>query len=165
MGSQRVRHTSHKTYINEQKWLCYNKSLFQRQKGWIWLQAVLSNSSIAASQTKNLKISSGHRKQYKQVKLVINRSVLSDSLWPHGLQPTRLLRPWNFPGKSTGGGCHFLLQGIFPTQESNPGLPHCRQTLNCLSHQGSREAYKLSSIPYIYNLCCCTKGGICPMKI
>ena len=34
--------------------------------------------------------------------------------------------------------CHFLLQGIFPTQGSNPGLPHCRQTLYRLSHQGSR---------------------------
>ena len=42
-----------------------------------------------------------------------------------------------FPGKSTGVGCHFLLQGIFPTQGSNPGLPHCRQTLYHLSYQGS----------------------------
>ena len=41
---------------------------------------------------------------------------------------TRLLRPWNFLGKSTGAGCHFFLQGIFLTQGSNPGLPHCRQT-------------------------------------
>ena len=56
----------------------------------------------------------------------------------HGrLQPTRLLRPWDFPGKSTGVGCHFLLQRIFLTQGSNPGLPHCRQTLYHLSHQGS----------------------------
>ena len=43
--------------------------------------------------------------------------------------PARLLRPWNFPGKNTGVGCHFLLQGIFPTQGLNPGLPLCRQTL------------------------------------
>ena len=50
---------------------------------------------------------------------------------------TRLLHPWDFLGKSTGVGCHFLLQGIFPTQGSNPGLPHCRQTLYCLSHQES----------------------------
>ena len=40
-----------------------------------------------------------------------------------------LLCPWDFPGKSTGVGCHFLLQGIFPTQGSNLGLPHCRQML------------------------------------
>ena len=52
-----------------------------------------------------------------------------DSLRPHGLQPHRLLCPWDFPGKSIGVGCHFLLQGIFPTQGLNPGLPHCRQTL------------------------------------
>ena len=38
-------------------------------------------------------------------------------------RPTRLPRPWDFPGKGTGVGCHFLLQGIFPTQGSNPGLP------------------------------------------
>ena len=41
---------------------------------------------------------------------------------------------WDFPGESTGVGCHFLLQGIFPTQGSNLGLPHCRQTLYHLSH-------------------------------
>ena len=40
-----------------------------------------------------------------------SRSVVSDSLRPHGLQPTRLLHPWDFPGKSTGVGCHCLLQG------------------------------------------------------
>ena len=62
---------------------------------------------------------------------------MSDSLWPHGLSPTRLLHPWDFPGKSTGVGCHFLLQMIFLNQGSSPGLPHWRQTLYCLSHQES----------------------------
>ena len=41
---------------------------------------------------------------------------MSSSLQPHGLQPARLLCKWDFPGKSTGVGCHFHLQGIFPTQ-------------------------------------------------
>ena len=41
------------------------------------------------------------------------------------------------PGKNAGAGCHALLQGIFPTQGSKPGLPHCRQILYHLSHQGS----------------------------
>ena len=41
------------------------------------------------------------------------------------------------PGKNTGMGCHALLQGIFPTQGVNPGLPHCRQILYHLSHWGS----------------------------
>ena len=39
-----------------------------------------------------------------------SRSVISHSYWPHGLQPTRLLRPWDFPGKSSGVGCHCLLR-------------------------------------------------------
>ena len=43
---------------------------------------------------------------------------------------------WDSPGKNTRVGCHVLLQGIFSTQGSNPGLPHCRQTLYPLSHQG-----------------------------
>ena len=46
-----------------------------------------------------------------------------------------LLHPWDFPGKNTGVGCHFLLQGIFLTQGSNLGLLNCRQTLYHLSHQ------------------------------
>ena len=50
---------------------------------------------------------------------------------------TRLLHPWDFLGKSAGVGCHFLLQGIFLTQGSNPDLLHCTQTLYPLSHQGS----------------------------
>ena len=48
---------------------------------------------------------------------------------PHGLQPARLLCPWDFPGQNTGVGRHALLQGIFLTQGSNSGLPHCRQIL------------------------------------
>ena len=50
----------------------------------------------------------------------------------------RLLHPWNFPGKSIEVAFHFLLQGIFPTQGSNLGLPRCRQMLFPLSHQGSQ---------------------------
>ena len=46
--------------------------------------------------------------------------VLSNSLWPRGLWPTRILCPWDFSGKNTGVGCPFLLQGIFLTQGLNP---------------------------------------------
>ena len=59
----------------------------------------------------------------------VSHSVVPDSLWHHGLQPTRLLCPWDFPDKSTEMASHFLLQGIFPTLGSNPGLLHCRQIL------------------------------------
>ena len=59
-------------------------------------------------------------------------SVVSDSLRPHGLYS-----PWNSPGQNTGVGSHSLLQGIFPTLGSNPGLPHCKWILYQLSHKGS----------------------------
>ena len=63
----------------------------------------------------------------------VSCSVMSHSFCP----ALRLLCPWDSPGKNTGVGCHFLLQGIFLTQGLNPGLLHCRQILHCLSHQGS----------------------------
>ena len=71
---------------------------------------------------------------------MLSCSVVSNSLRFHGLYPTRLLCPWDFPGKNTGVGCYFLLQGIFPTQGSNPCLLHLLHwqvdTLP-LSHLGS----------------------------
>ena len=58
----------------------------------------------------------------------------------YGLQPVRPLCPWNCPGKNTEAGCHFLLQGIFPTQGSNPCL--LRQTwVSCVSCIGRRILY------------------------
>ena len=59
-------------------------------------------------------------------------SVVSNSLWPHGLHSS-----WNSPGQNIGVGSCCLLQGIFPTQGSNPGLLHCRQILYQLNCQGS----------------------------
>ena len=53
---------------------------------------------------------------------------------------------WDFPGNNTGVGCHFLLQGIFPTQGSNPGLPHCRQML--LPSEPPGKSLLLSSNTY-----------------
>ena len=73
-------------------------------------------------------------------------SVVSDSLWPHGLYSL-----WNSLGQNTGVGSLSLLQGIFPTQGSNPGLLHCKWILYQLSHKGSPRilewvAYPFSSI-------------------
>ena len=56
---------------------------------------------------------------------------------PVDYSPPKLLCPWNSPGKNTGVGCHFLLQGIFLTQGLNPDLLHCRQILYHMRHQGS----------------------------
>ena len=84
-------------------------------------------------------------------------SVMSDSLWPYGLQPTRLLCPWASPGKNTGAGCHALLQRIFLIQESNlsflrllhqqagslPLAPPGKSLYSCTSHLCSGIAFLL----------------------
>ena len=74
-----------------------------------------------------------------------SHSVMSNSLWPHGLYSPR-----NSLGQNTGIGDLSLLQGIFPNQGTNPGLPHCMQILYQLSYQGSPKilewvAYPVSS--------------------
>ena len=79
------------------------------------------------------------RQEY--LKVSISRSVVPNSLWPHGLQPTKLLCPLDFPGKDTGVDCHFFLQGIFPTQGSNPHFLHCRQIIYQLSYKGRVGCY------------------------
>ena len=73
---------------------------------------------------------------YSRLRLCFVQSWL---LWPHRLEPARLLCPWDSPGKKTQVGCHFLLRGIFPTQGSNPGLLHCRhiQREYCLCQSDS----------------------------
>ena len=77
------------------------------------------------------------RKKLYKFSTIFFQKKKAGGIFHNSQQPTRLLSPWNFPGKSTGLGCHFLLQGIFPTQGLNLGLPHCRQTLYRLSHRGS----------------------------
>ena len=75
------------------------------------------------------------------VVVVICVCVCGQSLSPVGLfvtlWATRLLCLWDSPGKNTGVGCHFLLQGIFPTQGSNLHLLHCQADSLPLSHLGS----------------------------
>ena len=59
-----------------------------------------------------------------------------------------LCSPWNSPGQNNGMGSCSLLQGIFPTQGSNPGLPHCRQILYQLSHKGSPGILEWVAYPF-----------------
>ena len=85
---------------------------------------------------------------------MLSCSVMSNSLQPHGQQPARLLCPWDFPGKNTGVGCHFLLQGIFPTQGSNPRLLyllHWQADSLPLRHLGSPQR----SIHVVKLVCFC----------
>ena len=70
-------------------------------------------------------------------------SVMFNSLRPHGLYS-----PWNSPGQNTGVGSRFLLQGIFPTQGSNPGLPHCRQILYQLNFQRRPRILEWVAYPF-----------------
>ena len=87
-------------------------------------------------------------------------SAVSDSLRHHGLQPSRLLCPWDSPGKDTGVACHSLPRRSARTQDSNLGLLHCRQILYLLRHQGSpflpmRTVYSCAFllISYMLGLC------------
>ena len=70
-------------------------------------------------------------------------SVVSDALQPHGLYS-----PWNSLGQNTGVGSLSFLQGVFPIQGSNPGLPHCRQILYHLIHKGSPRILEWISYPF-----------------
>ena len=78
-----------------------------------------------------------------EVKWIECRSVVSDHLRYHGLYS-----PWNSPGQNTGVGSLFLLQGIFPTQGSNPDLLHCRRILYQLSHKGSPIILEWVAYPF-----------------
>ena len=132
----------------------------QRWNGCLGEQWALGTSTRNSSQPWRipcLEVSSGDT-PFNQCSVVKSRknsesvscSVMSYSLQPHGLLPTRLLCPWNFQGKNTGMGCHFLLQGVFLTQGSNqslasptsagkffttvlPGKPQC--SINILSNE------------------------------
>ena len=73
-----------------------------------------------------------------------SHSVVSNSLQPHGLCP------WTSPGQNTGVGGLSFLQGIFPTQESNQGLLHCKRILYQLSYQGSPLSGMLEFKPRSY---------------
>ena len=72
-----------------------------------------------------------------------NYSVVSDSLWPQGLDS-----PWNSPGQNTGVDSCFLLQGLFPTHGSNPGFSHCRWILYQLSHKRSPRIQEWVAHPF-----------------
>ena len=95
-----------------------------------------------------------------EVKWSENRSVVSYSLQPHGMEPARFLCPWDSPGKSTGVGCHALLQGIFPTQGSNLYL------LCILYRQAGSLPLAQTGNPgreEIHLSCCCSVPQSCPI--
>ena len=66
--------------------------------------------------------------------LLLSPSVVLGSVWPYGLWCSRILYPWNSPGKNTREGCHALLQGIFPNPGIKPGFPSLQADSLLLSH-------------------------------
>ena len=101
-------------------WFCFVHSL------WYTIERIYNGNDI--------RFQEGHSSFESET---VRYSVMSNSLWLHGLLPTRLLCPCSSPGKNTAVGCHPLLQGGFPARGRNLCLPHCRQILYFLSHQGS----------------------------
>ena len=90
---------------------------------------------------------------------MLSHLVMSDSLQPHGLQRARLLCPWGFFRQEYRSGLPCPLPGvIFPPQRPNPGLPYCRWTLYCLSHQGSPRTSGTSGEKEINTGCCSPCG-------
>ena len=79
---------------------------------------------------------------------VLSHSVVSKSLWPMDYSSPGSSVHGDSPGKNTGVGCHALFQRIFPTQGSNPSLPHCRQILHHLSYQWSPRTLEWVAYPF-----------------
>ena len=107
--------------------LCSPKKCKSRQP---LLQERKSTGSKVQSPNLNLRLATYHLSNFESEKWKF--SVVSNSFWPHGLYS-----PWNSPGQNTGVASLSFLQGIFSTQGSNPGLPHCRWILYQLSQKGS----------------------------
>ena len=111
------------------------------------------HSSILAWRIPQTKESAGLSPRDNRVKIL--KVLLTQSWWTlcDPKEPTRLLSLWSSPGKNTGVGCHFLLQGIFPPQGLNLGLLHCRQILYLLSHLGSLLCAYSSSVHCLLWVC------------
>ena len=118
-----------------------------------WIRPERWESSTGAcvmrSATASAQIRSGHSVLWRGSRTSVfhhhseSHSVMSDSLQAHAL-----CSPWHSPGQNTGVGSLSFLQWIFPAQGSNPGLPHCRQILYQLSHQGSSRILEWVAYPF-----------------
>ena len=138
----------------------------RRKRGWQrmrWLDGIINSMDVSLSELQEMVMdreawraaihgvakSQTRLSNWTELNWIVYESeshwVVSSSLLSHGLYS-----PWNSPGQNTGVGKLSLLQGIFPTQGSNPGLPHCRQILYQLSHQES-----------LYGLYLCTVKSLC----
>ena len=123
------------TYIKDPSLFSFLTVPFKKKKLFIWLHQVLVLAHVILSCC----IWDLVPWKWKSE----SHSVVSDSLQSHGLYS-----PQNSPGQNTGVGSHSLLQGIFPIQGSNPGLPHCWWILYQLSYKGSPRTLEWVAYPF-----------------
>ena len=142
-------HTPGKSFRQSAQWIPKEKeALFSAQQTIQCLQRLhlfyISNETSSRSFIMPTERFMGLQ-TYPQENGVISEShsVVSNSLWPHCLWS-----PWNSPDQNTGVDSLFLLQGIFPTQGSNPGLLCCGQILYQLSHKGSPRILEWVAYPF-----------------
>ena len=99
--------------------------------------------------THTYKYTHTHTSQLKWIELIWSIQSEITQLCPTHCNPmVSVYSPWNSPGKNTGVWSLSLLQGIFPTQGLNPGLPHCKQILYQLSHKGSPRILEWVAYPF-----------------
>ena len=135
MGSQTVRHDCIRSHPHGNRLEAACGISHQHSHGTLeWFQStfIVSVSLIKQQQSLAPTLPSPY-----MCCAVLSHPVVSNSLRPHGLSPPGSSVHGDSPGKNTGVGCCALLQGIVPIQGLNLGLPHCRQVLYHLSHQGS----------------------------
>ena len=91
---------------------------------------------------------------------------MSDSLRPYGPKSPRLLCPWDLSGRNTGVGCHFLLQGLFLSQGSNPHLWHLLpwQSSSLPLAPPGKPIHRAPSANYSFRLCILAGSALCPMS-
>ena len=109
-----------------------SKQTSDRLKKGLWVNLSPHKEATAPGPAPSLK-----KDRSSEQLLLFSRSFMSDSLRPHGLYLTRLLCPWDSPGKNTGVGCHFLLWVNFPTQGPKPRLLNWQVDSLVLNHLGS----------------------------
>ena len=113
--------------------MCFSVSS-SLMKTFIIIEIVIFNSICINANIKNININKNESENEIY-------SVMPNSLWPHGLYS-----PWNSLGQNTGVGNFSLFQGIFPIQELNWGLLHCREILYQPSYQGSPILIRITTI-------------------
>ena len=125
--------TGETTALTRWIFVCKVMSLLLNMLSRLVIAFLPRNKLISISWLQSLSVVISEPKKIKSATVsIVSPSIcltVANSVQPYGLQPARVLCPWDSPDKSARVGCHALLQRIFLTQGWNPGLLHCRQIL------------------------------------